>query len=217
MKIEKFIHSCLLIEDGGKRLLADPGMFSFIEKKISPKDIGPVDVILLTHKHADHYYPEALKEFCKMKATKIIANQELSDLLEKEGLKCETIKENENKEIGGFTIQAFEAPHEKLPLEVPHNLAFLVNKKMLVPGDSFSVRDLKSAEVLALPVAGPWARLSDAIDFALQMKPKIVIPVHDGTVKEFFLDRMYKNFCAPVFEKNNIIFKPLGLGEFLGV
>jgi len=38
-------------------------------------------------------------------------------------------------------------------------------------------------EILALPVAGPWMKISEAIDYALEIKPKVVFPVHDGALK----------------------------------
>ena len=38
-------------------------------------------------------------------------------------------------------------------------------------------------EILALPVAGPWLKISDAINYAKEIKPKICFPVHDGMLK----------------------------------
>ena len=35
-------------------------------------------------------------------------------------------------------------------------------------------------ETLALPVAGPWCKISEVIDYALKIKPKKCFPVHDG-------------------------------------
>lgn len=213
MIIQKFLHSCLLIEENGKKLLIDPGWFCFIENKLKPEDIGPVDAILLTHKHPDHYYPEALKWFVSKRKTRIICNQEISELLRKENMEYEIIKENETKTIEGFIIQAFEAPHGCLPTEVPHNLAFLINNKLLHPGDSFDVKNIPEIVMLALPVFGPWATLTDALEFAKKAKPRIAIPIHDAIIKDFMLERMYAIICKPFLEKNNIEFRTPDLGE----
>ena len=35
-------------------------------------------------------------------------------------------------------------------------------------------------DVLALPVAGPWMKISEAVDYALAVKPRLAFPVHDG-------------------------------------
>ncbi len=209
MIIKKFLHSCLLLEENGKRLLIDPGLFCFVENKIKPEDIGPVDIILLTHRHPDHYYPDALKYFVSKNNVKIICNEEISDLLKKENIESEIVNPCEAKAAEGFTIQSFEAPHGCLPVEVPHNLAFLINNKFLHPGDSFEVKEVDGLEVLALPMSGPWATLTEGLEFAKRLKPKIVVPIHDAIIKDFMLERMYNNMCKPFLEKNNIQFRPL--------
>ncbi|MBI4175655.1 MAG: MBL fold metallo-hydrolase [Candidatus Aenigmarchaeota archaeon] len=214
MIIRKFLHSCILVEDKGKRLLIDPGLFSFIEDKIKPVDIGAVDMILLTHQHADHYYPAAIKMFCEMKQAKIIADEEIGLLLSQEGLKHETIKANETKNIEGFEIKALEAPHGQIPTEIPHNLAFLINGTFLHPGDSFSVGGIEQCDIVALPTFAPWARLVDALHFAQNLKPKKVIPIHDAFVKDFMLERMY-GLSKILLEKNGIALHQLALGEML--
>ena len=38
--------------------------------------------------------------------------------------------------------------------------------------------------VFALPVAGSWMRLLEAIDYALEIKPKTCFPVHEGILKQ---------------------------------
>lgn len=35
-------------------------------------------------------------------------------------------------------------------------------------------------DVLALPVAGPWCRLSDALHYAIKMKPRAAFPIHEA-------------------------------------
>ena len=39
-------------------------------------------------------------------------------------------------------------------------------------------------EILALPVAGPWLKLSEAIDYAKEINPKVCFPVHESILKE---------------------------------
>ncbi len=214
MIISKYFHSCLLVEENGRKLLIDPGAFSFIEKEIKPEDIGTVDVIVITHKHPDHYFPDALRIHAKNAV--IIADGEICALLAKEGIAHETITEGEIKTIAGFTIQALEAPHECIPAEIPHHLAFLINKKLLHPGDSLSVAGAHTCKILALPVAGPWLKLTDALAFAKKLAPAHVIPVHDAIIKDFMLLRIYA-MCQNALEKESIAFHPLRLGDALEV
>ena len=214
MIIKKYLHSCLLIEEAGKKLLFDPGTFSFIEKHLKPEDIGPVDVILLTHSHPDHYFPDALKA---IKSPRIIASEEICELLKKEGLPHEPIRAGEEKRAAGFKIRALDAPHGQMPIAVPHNLAFLINDKLLNPGDSIDVKGIDKCEILALPVAAPWLTLVNALEFAKRLKPKAVIPIHDMVVASFFIDRMYSIMVQPALQKEGISFHPLKLGQELSV
>ena len=213
MIIKKYLHSCLLIEESGKRLLIDPGNFSFVEKKITPADIGPVDVIVYTHKHLDHYDPAVLKELMSLHKAVLVTNKEIAELLVKDGFSSELIHEGETKTFEGFTVNALTAPHGPIPAEIPHNLAIIVNKTLLHPGDSLEVENLPDVPVLALPIAAPWLRAVDSIAFAKDIRPKHVIPIHDAIIKDFMLERMYGGMFGPKLEKEGIAFHPLNLHE----
>ena len=54
MRIYKFMHSCLLVEEGGDKILFNPCMFSFVEGQVTPKVFGDVGTIIITHNHPDH-------------------------------------------------------------------------------------------------------------------------------------------------------------------
>lgn len=56
MKVTKFGHCCLLIEEEGLRILTDPGSYSTRQN-----DVQNIDVILITHEHPDHLHIESLK------------------------------------------------------------------------------------------------------------------------------------------------------------
>ncbi|HEY4526835.1 MAG TPA: MBL fold metallo-hydrolase [Candidatus Paceibacterota bacterium] len=62
------------------------------------------------------------------------------------------------------------------------NSGFLIAKRLFYPGDSFFVPPVP-VEILALPVSAPWMRIEEAIEYAKDIKPKIVFPVHDGMLK----------------------------------
>ena len=54
---------------------------------------------------------------------------------------------------------------------------------MFYPGDAFCNPNMP-VDILALPVAGPWMKISEALNYAEALKPKICFPVHDGHIKE---------------------------------
>ncbi len=215
MTIKKYLHSCLLVEENGRKLLIDPGAFSFLEKKVRPEDIERPDVIAITHTHLDHYFPEALRALAGG-SVPVIAPKEINEALRKNGFSSETIADGKSKTIYGFTLKALKAPHEPIPADIPHNQAFLINNTLLHPGDSLSITGVKKCGVLALPIAGPWIRLVDALAFAIKLKPKHVIPIHDAIIKDFMLERMYA-MCKAALEKEDIAFHPLGLGDILEI
>ena len=100
-----------------------------------------------------------------------------------------------------------------MPVEVPHNNAYLIDDAVLHPGDSLEIASIQ-CKVLALPIAGPWLRLIDALDVAKQIRPAVVIPIHDAIIKNFMLERIY-GMCTTTL--GNATFRPLALGEELNV
>jgi len=55
MKITKFGHSCLLVEEGAAHILIDPGAFSK-----GFEGLTGLSAVLVTHQHEDHSTVEAL-------------------------------------------------------------------------------------------------------------------------------------------------------------
>ena len=83
----------------------------------------------------------------------------------------------------------------------------MVNK-LYYPGDAFHEPG-KAVEILGLPVAGPWLKISEAIDFAKKIKPKKAFPVHDGMMKDpKFMVAWPRQFLAT--EGIEVIDMPIG-------
>ncbi len=61
MKLTLFGHSYILIETKGKRILVDPGKLLFDESLIK-NDWANIDILLVTHKHGDHCFTDAIKQ-----------------------------------------------------------------------------------------------------------------------------------------------------------
>ncbi len=66
--------------------------------------------------------------------------------------------------------------------------------------------------VLALPVAGPWCKIADAIRYALKVKPKFAFLVHDGMLQK---ERVGGAHRIPdlVLAKNDIKFIAMNAGD----
>ncbi len=203
MKITKFGHCCLLIEQKGLRMITDPGIYSTIQNEI--KDL---DLVLFTHEHADHFHLESLKKILENNSNiKIIANKSVAEILEKENISFNLIKDGDKIEERGVLIEGFGERHAVMHSSIPASLntGFFIDNIFFYPGDSFTDPN-KQVEILALPVAGPWMKLSEAIDYAIEINPKVCFPVHDGILKspgvsnslplKILSDRGI-NFCVP--------------------
>lgn len=216
MKIQKFLHSCLLMEKDNKRLLIDPGSFCFIEGQIKPSDLGAVDVILLTHNHADHFEVKALEEILSAKAATILTIPEIGKTLDEHHIPYQLIEPGQSTELEGFSIQTVRAPHGSLPVPVPENIGFVVNG-VFHPGDSYEPVMAPTCNVLALPIAGPWLNLNQAMALVDAVQPKQIIPIHDAILKDFMRKRIYEGPLKSALTPREIDFSPLELGDTLKI
>lgn len=214
MVIKKFLHSCIALEDKKERLIIDPGIFCFIEGKVKPEDLTPADVILFTHEHADHYDADALAKILAVKKPKILTHKGIHHLLKEKEIKSTVIEPGETKKVGAFTVSAFAAPHGPALGSVPENIGFIINDTFLHPGDSLEFHPTPLLKILALPFMAPWLIVLEAIEVGIKAKPEIVIPIHDGNIKDFSLARSYEN-AGKKFAESGITFRPLALGETL--
>jgi L-ascorbate metabolism protein UlaG (beta-lactamase superfamily) len=196
MRISKYIHSCLLVEEGDDKILFDPGIYSFIEGKVSPATFKDVSTVIITHQHPDHVDIASLKQILASSGASVVTNAEVKTVLEKEQIQAIVLEEG-NYQTRNFTLHAMAAAHEKiLAPTLPQNTAYVVNDMLLNPGDSFASHfsTLKGIKALALPIMAPWTTDVEMAQFASSMAPQIIVPVHDGYVKEFFLKLRYDTF-----------------------
>jgi len=202
MKIKKIGHCCLVIETNGKKIMTDPGSYAVDEQE---KESG-IDLILISHEHDDHVHIESLKEIIKNNPNVLIfTNDGVGKLLAKEGIKFEVLKDKTSKDFGGVEIEAYDCKHEEIFQDFGQvlNTGYFIDKRLFYPGDSFYSPG-KKVEILALPVAGPWASVKNAINYALSINPKVCFPVHDGMLNHFGSSHRVPEFTLPMF---NIVFK----------
>ncbi len=218
MKIQKLLHSCLLIEDNGKRILIDPGSWSFGEGFLNIDTVGKIDAVFITHSHQDHFNAKNIGAFVTRDACKVYANTEIAALLTAQNIPVTTIKIPETISVGNNVVTSVEAPHGRLPFPPDLNNGFYINHKVFTPGDSFTFEKnlIDVPEVLALPILAPWGTFTEAIELALRLKPKHIIPVHDALIADIFRPRMHQ-MCVDLLTPAGITVHALKPGEILEI
>ncbi|MBI2029093.1 MBL fold metallo-hydrolase [Candidatus Gottesmanbacteria bacterium] len=180
MKVHKIGHCCLVIDVDGLRILTDPGAYTDKQNQIQK-----IDVIAITHEHLDHLHIESLKKvLVKNPRSTIITNNAVGKILLQKNIKYDLLGHNKKKKFKNVLIEGFGKLHADIYSTVPRveNTGYFIANKLFYPGDALTDPG-KKVEILALPVAGPWLTLGQAIDYSKRIKPKKCFPVHDGMLK----------------------------------
>lgn len=209
MKIKKLGHCCLVLEVNGKRVMTDPSNFDYGGDSISERGI---DLILITHEHADHLHIDTLKEILKNNGNAIvISNISVGKLLTEAGINFTKVEDGENYDFNGLSIKGFGDKHAEIYEDYGRvqNTGYMIDS-LCYPGDSFNPPNTE-VDILALPVLGPWMKMKDAIDYAKELKPRVCFPVHDAPLKPFatFIYKIPEHFLSLV----GIGFKKLEIGK----
>ncbi len=206
MKITKFGHCCLVLEEKGVKILTDPGMFTTAQNEATG-----IDAVLITHEHADHFHVESLKTVLAHNPTAtVITNSAVGALLEKEGIAHLVVGDGEQAEVKGVKIEGAGKEHGKIYGDLPtvENTGYMVAEKFFFPGDNL-YNPKRPVDILALPVAGPWLKMSEVIDYAKEVKPRVAFPVHDG----FKPLTVWQKWPADILPTFGIEFVVIGDGE----
>jgi L-ascorbate metabolism protein UlaG (beta-lactamase superfamily) len=180
MKITKLGHCCLLIEVSGVRIITDPGNYS-----TSQNTVKDIDFVLISHEHPDHLHVDSLKNILENNSKAvIISNQSVSRILNKENITHKIVSDKDVSDMKGVSLKGWGTKHANIYKEVEdvENTGYIIADKLFYPGDALTLLD-REIDILALPVAGPWIKISEAIEYALAVKPKKCFPVHDGNLK----------------------------------
>jgi L-ascorbate metabolism protein UlaG (beta-lactamase superfamily) len=211
VRVSKYIHSCLLVEKGQDKILFDPGKFSFVEGLVKPGQFENLAAVILTHYHPDHIDENALKIILENNpGADLFCNEEIKDKLAEKGIESNVFEKGE-RAIREFSVEAMDASHAAILGSIPpQNTAYIVDGIFLTPGDSFApgLEERRGVQILALPVMAPWTTELAVAALAERMSPRLVVPIHDGFVKDFFLKQRYENF-EKYFSKQGIEFRPL--------
>lgn len=175
MRLTKFEHAALLLEESGKKLFVDPGSLT------SPlTDTNNTVGVVITHEHADHWTPEQLKRILDINPdVPIFAPQGVAAAAP--DFAITVVHPGDTVEAGPFTLRFFGGRHAVIHESIPvvDNVGVLINDVLYYPGDSFTIPEGVDVDVLATPAGAPWLKIAETIDFVLAVKPKRSFPTHE--------------------------------------
>jgi L-ascorbate metabolism protein UlaG (beta-lactamase superfamily) len=176
MKLTKFGHSCVRLDDDGGTLVIDPGGFT------EANAVQGADAILITHEHADHFIESRVREAAATNpGLQVWTVAAVAESLTGLGEQLHVIGHGDAFTAAGFEVEAHGTWHAEIHRDIPRiaNSGFLINQRLFHPGDALTVPD-KSIDTLLLPVHAPWSRISDLIDWLREVAPTRALAVHDG-------------------------------------
>jgi len=175
MKLTKYEHACFVVEKDDKAIVVDPGAFT--SDLIIP---GDVVAVIVTHEHADHLDTDTLKAIVDKNPHTVIIGP--SDVTEKlDDFKTITVHGRDDIIIEGINLDFYGNEHAVIHPDMPlaENVGVLIDELVYFPGDSFTI-PTKPVDVLALPVAAPWLKISEAIEFMKTIGAQLTFPTHDA-------------------------------------
>lgn len=181
MKLTKYAHATVVLEEGGETILIDPGTFTPNAHDL----LRVATAVLVTHEHFDHFAVEQVREALDERPSlRIWGPATIAAALDGSVAAAEgrvtTVAGGETFDIGDVRVQVFGGPHAEIHdgITVPHNVGYLVGGKVFHPGDSYLVPDV-DVDTLLVPTSGPWVKVGEAIDYIEAVRPRQTVQIHD--------------------------------------
>jgi L-ascorbate metabolism protein UlaG (beta-lactamase superfamily) len=181
MRITKFGHACVRVEHDGVAVVVDPGVFTDVAA------LDGADAVLVTHEHADHYFPDHLRAtdapVFTIDAVAAKIREDAPDVAERV-----TVVQPGGEFDAGLPVRAVGELHAVIHPEFPRffNSGYVLtagDEKVYHPGDALTPPD-EDVDLLLVPVSAPWLKASEAIDFARAVKAPRNLAIHDRVYSE---------------------------------
>ena len=178
VRITRYGHSCLLVEEAGARLLLDPGIFSS-----GFEELTGLTGVLITHQHPDHLDGNRLRRLLDANPeARLHCDEGSADGLA--DLPRTVVHAGDRLDLG-TPVDVVGSRHAVIHPDLPviPNVGYLVAERFFTPGDALTVPEA-DVEVLGLPTAAPWLKLSEAVDLLRAVAPRRPFPVHDAVLAQ---------------------------------
>jgi L-ascorbate metabolism protein UlaG (beta-lactamase superfamily) len=193
-------HATVLFECANGRLVTDPALtrqLAHLRRRRPLAELPPVDGVLLSHLHMDHFHLPSLKRVAHH-GTAVVPLGGESLLATRPFHDIRTVVPGDHVELAGFDIEVVHAdhlhgrgPHSKL---TAHPVGYVVRhqgRAVYFGGDTDlfdAMADLGPIDVALIPIWGWGPTLGErhldpttAAQAVELIDPRVVIPIHWGT------------------------------------
>ncbi|MFQ4147278.1 MBL fold metallo-hydrolase [Arthrobacter sp. LAPM80] len=186
MLLTKFTHACIRLEQDGRVLVLDPGIFSE-----SATALAGAGAVLITHEHADHYDgPALVAALADSPALTVYAPAGVARDLRVQApdaaARILDAAAGDTFSVAGFAVRCFGGQHAVIHPTIPvvANVGYLIDDDVYHPGDSLIVPDGVAVGTLLVPVHAPWSKVSEVVDFVVSVRAPHAYQIHDGLLNE---------------------------------
>jgi L-ascorbate metabolism protein UlaG (beta-lactamase superfamily) len=180
MELTKHGHACVVVADGDRRLVIDPGAWT------EPSALDGATAVLVTHEHPDHFVGDRLRAAMDADpALEVWTNPSVAEQLEGLGGRVHAVGDGDAVTVAGFEVSVHGEWHAVVHPELPRvpNVGFLVEGQVFHPGDALTVPGAPVATLL-LPVHAPWSKVAEVIDYVRAVGADQAYAVHDGLLND---------------------------------
>jgi L-ascorbate metabolism protein UlaG (beta-lactamase superfamily) len=210
LRVTYFGHATTLVEAAGTRIVTDPILRrailgGFIRRAGAAPRLDRPDAVLLSHQHADHLDLPSLRRLGR--ETPVIAPRGSGGRIGRGGMtNVREVEAGETARIGDAVVTATPALHDgrRLPIGRPVDaLGYTISSpagRVYFAGDTDlfdEMADLAGVDVALLPIGG-WGgnEMGEghldperAARAAALIRPRVVVPIHWGTLLRADLQR----------------------------
>jgi L-ascorbate metabolism protein UlaG (beta-lactamase superfamily) len=207
-------HTTVLLKIDGFTILTDPvfssrvgigigpltvGIKRLVDVALSPEGLPPIDLILLSHAHMDHFDLPSLRNL-ESPRTRVVTAVHTSDLLRvRRYARVDELRWNESVAVGPAKVTAFQVEHWGARVRSDtyrgyNGYLLEIGKRRIVFGgdtaytDSFKrLRSSQPVDLAIMPIGAynPWIRVhcnpEQAVQMATHVGAEFVLPVHHQT------------------------------------
>jgi L-ascorbate metabolism protein UlaG (beta-lactamase superfamily) len=207
-------HSTVLLSIDGFTILTDPvfssrvgvavgpltvGIKRLIDVALQPKDLPPIDLILLSHAHMDHFDLPSLRALESLNTQVVTANQTADLLRVRRYAAVHELRWNQTVTAGAAKITAFKVEHWGARMRGDTYRGYngylleIGNRRIVFGGDTAytdvfkRLKTSRPVDLAIMPIGAydPWIKVhcnpEQAVQMATEAGAEFILPVHHQT------------------------------------